>query len=181
VNRSQLAHIVRAASRIVDAEGMLILGSQSILGAFEEYQLPDVATLSREADIAFFDDPDERKSDLVDGAIGEMSTFDDTFGIYAQGVSVSTAVLPAGWRERVIAFQSSETEGVVAWCLEPHDLCLSKLVANREKDLAFVAALLDEGLISIEVLRRRATELPLPGTTLRVTTRWLTGWTPTPR
>lgn len=176
MNRSQLAHIVRAAARIVDAQDMLIIGSQSILGSFEEYQLPDIATLSREADVAFFNDPDERKSDQVDGSIGEMSTFDEEFGIYAQGVSVSTAVLPVGWRDRVIAFQNAETEGALAWCLEPHDLCLSKLVANREKDLAFVTALLDAGLISIEILRRRAPDLPLPGTTLRVTTRWLDGW-----
>ena len=121
VNRSQLAHIVRAASRIVDAQDMLIIGSQSILGAFEEYQLPNIAMLSREADVTFFDDPDDRKSDRVDGAIGEMSDFDQEFGIYAQGVSVSTAVLPDGWRERVIAFENAETEGAIAWCLEPHE------------------------------------------------------------
>ena len=56
-----------------------------------------------EADIAFFDDPADAKADQVDGAIGELSAFHETFGYYAQGVSVSTAVLPEGWRDRVIA------------------------------------------------------------------------------
>ena len=56
-----------------------------------------------EADIAFFDDPADVKADQVDGAIGELSAFHETFGYYAQGVSVSTAVLPEGWRNRVIA------------------------------------------------------------------------------
>jgi hypothetical protein len=36
------------------------------------------------------------KADKVDGAIGELSTFHETSGYYAQGVSVSTAILPSG-------------------------------------------------------------------------------------
>jgi hypothetical protein len=30
----------------------------------------------------------------------------ETFGYYAQGVSVTTAVLPAGWRERLVMFRT---------------------------------------------------------------------------
>ena len=50
------------------------MGSQSILGSFDEDALPEEATLSIEADIAFVDDPDETKSDLVDGVIGAESS-----------------------------------------------------------------------------------------------------------
>ena len=73
--------------------------------------LPDHAALatSIEADLAFFDDPDDEKADRVDGAIGELSTFHATYGYYAQGVSVSTATLPAGWRDRLVALATPST------------------------------------------------------------------------
>ena len=69
---------------------MLVIGSQSILAALPEDALPTEATASIEADVAFFDDPDDVKADHVDGAIGELSPFHERYGYYAQGVSVST-------------------------------------------------------------------------------------------
>ena len=90
--------------------------------------------LSVEADLAFLDDPDEAKSDDVDGRIGEGSAFHAEFGYYAQGVTLATAVLPEGWRDRLIAFERADAEPSHARCLEPHDLVVAKLVANREKD-----------------------------------------------
>ena len=57
--------------------------------------------MSIEADLAFRDDPDASKADQVDGAIGELSLFHETHGYYAQGVEISTAVLPAGWEDRL--------------------------------------------------------------------------------
>jgi len=42
--------------------------------------LPTEATASMEVDVAFFDDLDEAKADAVDGAIGELSDFHETFG-----------------------------------------------------------------------------------------------------
>jgi hypothetical protein len=56
-------------------------------------------------------------------------------------------------------------------CLEPHDLASAKLAAGREKDYEFVTALLDAGLIDIDVLTERVAGLPrervLPGFLLR--------------
>jgi hypothetical protein len=37
---------------------------------------------------------------------------------------------------------NENTGGAIGWCLEPHDLAFSKLAAGREKDIAFVSALL---------------------------------------
>ncbi|MDP1857351.1 MAG: hypothetical protein Q8K82_01700 [Gemmatimonadaceae bacterium] len=76
--------------------------------------------------------------------------FHATFGYYAHGVAETTAVLPAGWRERLVRFQTPATSGVVAWCLEPHDLWVSKAIAGREKDLEFCSA-----LVSLDVVDRR--------------------------
>jgi hypothetical protein len=71
LTREQLAHILRAACRIVDDPKIVVLGSQAILGAYPEDSLPAPVTLSVEADLAFFGDDDHRKSDLIDAMIGE--------------------------------------------------------------------------------------------------------------
>lgn len=53
---------------------VLVMGSQAVLGPWDEDELPPEATSSMEADIAFLDDgPDRKKVDMVDGAIGELS------------------------------------------------------------------------------------------------------------
>lgn len=159
MRRDQLEHILRAASTIVEDHDVIVIGSQAILGTYSEEQLPPEATFSIEADVTFFNDNDEMKSDQVDGAIGELSSFHELHGIYAQGVSITTAVLPEGWPDRVVVLESSDTQPGRGLCLEPHDLVISKLVANRDKDRKFAAALLRAGLVSKVVLLERATQL----------------------
>lgn len=131
MNRDQLAHVLRAATRITGDGDIVVLGSQSILGTYSDAELPDEVTMSVEADLAWRNDPDAAKADDVDGAIGEGSQFHSEWGYYAQGVEISTAVLPAGWEDRVEVFHRDDTEHTWARCLEPHDLCISKLVAGR--------------------------------------------------
>jgi hypothetical protein len=162
LKRSELAHVLRAACEITNDPDILVIGSQAILASFPEEMLPEEAIRSIEADVAFLNDEDEAKSDLVDGAIGELSSFHESFGIYGQGVSISTAVLPQGWRDRLVSFTSPESGRSRAVCLEPHDLVVSKLVAGREKDLEFAAALLSARLIEADVLTARAEMLPNP-------------------
>jgi hypothetical protein len=158
-----LAHILRSAAYIANDGDILILGSQSILGTFAEDQLPDEAVGSIEADVAFFDDPGEEKSDAVDGAIGEGSPFHDTHGIYGQGVSVSTAILPRGWQDRLVPYQREDAFPGEGKCLDAHDLVISKLVAGRQKDRAFAQALVDARLISCELLFERVGMLEAVG------------------
>lgn len=126
-----------------------------MLGAIPEENLPLEATASMEVDVAFFDDPDDRKADLVDATIGEFSPFHEMNGYYAQGVSVSTAVLPEGWRDRLVLVESRSTRPGRGYTLDPHDCVVSKLVAGREKDLAFAHALIESGLINPSVVAER--------------------------
>ena len=77
MTRAQLAHLLRAASRITGDPNVLAIGSQSILGTFSEEDLPEEAWMSIEADLAFRDDSDGTKALAVDGAIGELSSFDE--------------------------------------------------------------------------------------------------------
>jgi len=168
VRRADLAHILRAAAGVTDDGRILVIGSQAILAAYPETELPPEATVSIEADIAFLvdgaeEDGAEEKADQVDGAIGEASMFHSQFGYYGQGVGLSTATLPEGWQERVVPFEWGDTGAAEAVCLEPHDLVLAKLVAGREKDYEFANALIAGGLVDPEVLLDRVDDLPVVG------------------
>lgn len=159
MRREAFEHAVRAAGAILGEPEVLVIGSQA-LHASVSSELPPAAARSIEADVAALDDPDASKADLIDGAIGEASMFHETFGYYAQGVTSSTAVLPEGWSDRLVRFETPATNGVVAWCLEVHDLWISKAVASRPKDREFCRALADLGLVDDGVLRDRLAEVP---------------------
>lgn len=174
MRRTDLAHLLRAASTIASDPNILVIGSQAILGSYSEEELPREAWLSVEADLAFIDDPASRKADQVDGAIGELSLFHKTHSYYAQGVDVSTAVLPGRWWERVVSFDADAAAPATAVCLDRHDLVVSKLVAHREKDLAFARALLRALLVDVDTLVERAHQLPDEHALVRAAVlRWL--------
>jgi hypothetical protein len=135
-----------------------VIGSQAILASVPS-GLPPEATRSIEADIVPMDDPDERKADLIDGSIGEASLFEATHGICAQGVSLATAILPEGWRERLVPLRNENTGGVTAWCLEPHDLVASELAAARPKDVECARAPLEAGTVDPDRLTERIDRL----------------------
>jgi hypothetical protein len=162
VRRSDLEHIIRAAGDVVGDDTVVIVGSQAILASFSDETLPEDATRSLEADVLPIDDPDGSKADLIDGVLGELSRFDETFGIHGDGVSPSTAVLPEGWRDRLIVYKNANTNGITGLCLESHDLCTSKLVAFRDKDRLFVRALVAAGLVDPTILQERLSRTAIP-------------------
>jgi hypothetical protein len=154
MNRSEFEHAIRAAASILGTNELMVIGSQALHATVRD-DLPEAARRSVEVDVVAFNDPEGRHADLIDGSIGEASMFHETFGYYAQGVSESTAVLPTGWRDRLIRFETPATNGVIAWCLEVHDLWISKAVANRDKDIEFCQALTAAGIVERSILRAR--------------------------
>ncbi len=157
MKRNELEHIIRAAAAITDQYEIMIVGSQSILGAVPN--APEALLMSMEADVYPLHQPD--LADLIDGAIGELSPFEERFGYYAQGVGPETAVLPQGWETRVVKIQNQNTDLKIGYCLEPHDLAASKLAAGREKDWEFVRTMLLHQLITADVLAHRLRDLPI--------------------
>lgn len=155
MNRDQLAHLLRAAAAATGRTDILVIGSQAILGSFDETELPSETTLSMEADLGFLDDPNEELSDHIDGSIGEMSLFYDSFGYYGQGISVTSAVVPAGWRDRLVEFATEDTRPGRGWCLEPHDLVIAKLVRGDPKDYDFADALVRIAAVQQPLLAAR--------------------------
>ena len=137
MTRSELEHLIRASGAIANDRELIIIGSQSILGQFAKP--PTTLLVSMEADIFPKNKPE--LSDLIDGAIGEGSTFHEQFGYYAQGVSAKTAVLPEGWEKRLVVINNENTLGITGLCLEVNDLAISKYVAWRPKDQQFTREL----------------------------------------
>lgn len=154
MRRDQLEHLIRAAGAILGEPTVIVVGSQAILASTADP--PETARRSIEADILPADG-DESKADLIDGTIGELSIFQETFGVYAQGVGPQTALLPAGWEGRLVPLSNQNTGGVTGLCLEPHDLCVAKLLAGRQKDIEFYQELVAAAVVDpATVLRRLA-------------------------
>ena len=151
MNRQQLEHVLRAAAAITGADRFVVIGSQAILGPHPD--APRELVESMEVDLFSLRSPED--ADLIDGSIGELSPFHRSFGYWAHGVGIETAVLPEGWQGRLIPIQNNQTNGAVGLCLEENDLAVSKLVAGREKDLTFVAALLLHGFAKAPVMQER--------------------------
>ena len=153
MTRAELEHVIRAAEMIADDNDVVVIGSQAVLGQFPD--APAELLVSKEADV--FPRNRAERSDLIDGSIGDGSPFQREFGYYAHGVGEGTAVLPDGWRDRLVLVCGENTRQVRGWCLEVHDLAISKHVAGRKKDIEFTEALVRHGMVSREVLEARLT------------------------
>ncbi|MBM4270282.1 MAG: hypothetical protein FJ144_27365 [Deltaproteobacteria bacterium] len=157
MRRRDLEHLLRAAADIAEDDEILVIGSQAILGQFPE--APESLRFSVEADLMPRNHPE--RADLIDGSIGELSPFHSTYGYYAQGVGETTAVLPAGWQDRLVVLRNENTRGATGYCLEVHDLLVSKAVAGREKDRAFIREAIRHGMVDLQTLLERLEQTPI--------------------
>lgn len=146
--------VLRAAGRITGEKQFVIIGSQALHGKYPD--LPDSIVASSEVDLIAKKNPG--RTEWLN-AIGIYSDFHETHGYYADPVDEKTAILPKGWRGRLVNLPEGDTEGVRGLCLEPHDLAISKYAARREKDLLFTGELVRRGLL------RKARLLELLGQT----------------
>lgn len=156
MNRSQLEHAIRAAGAISGVRDLYVVGSQSILGSFPD--APPELLRSMEVDIAPREHPE--REELIEGSIGELSLFHETFGFYVDGITVDVLALPTGWKDRVVVVENANTNGYRGLCLSPGDLAANKLAAGREKDVEFVEAMLRARLIPAAEVRDRLKQIP---------------------
>lgn len=139
MRRDQFEHILRAAGAITNEKTFVVIGSQSLLASYAELSPP----LDQSMELDLYPANNPAAATLIDGSIGELSPFDETFGCYAHGVAAETAVLPADWEKRAIVVENENTGGARGLCISPADLAISKLAAGREKDISFVRVMLD--------------------------------------
>lgn len=161
MKRAQFEHIIRAAATIADDDEIIVIGSQAILGQFPD--APDALLVSNEADVYPKNHPE--RWELIDGSLGELSPFHETFGYYAQGVEPGTATLPSGWESRLVVVTGPGTRGAKGLCLEVHDLLLSKYVAGRDKDRRFARDAFRFGLALSATVLARLADLPVDDAT----------------
>lgn len=156
-------------ARIIGHPTVIIVGSQAILGSYDEQALPADTTMSREVDVLpIGDDPAHTiaLADAIEGVVGEWSIFEERHGFSIDGVDTTTAVLPDGWRSRLVMVSNENTAApsgslrFTGWCLDKEDLCVAKLCALREKDQRFVAALLGAGFVDRSIIADRLRTLP---------------------
>jgi hypothetical protein len=165
MTEKQLEHLIRASGAILGEDAVVVIGSQSILPWLRKFSghpprsWPGVFTLSTEADIIPIDN-DERKSDLIDGSLGEDSYFHNSYGYYAQGVSMETAMAPEGWLSRCYPLVNANTHQVVGHCMHPADLFIAKSIANRPKDGPFLDAMIATGLVNKKTVSHLLKKVP---------------------
>ena len=148
MKRSQLAHVLRAASEISGEKTFVLVGSQAVLLAVEH----PGADLTMSDEIDLYPPNAPEKADAIDGSIGALSRFHDEFGYHADGVSPESAAMPAGWMDRARLHHFGDITAIVP---DIHDLAVSKCAAMRDKDADFVRALFREGHLKLDLLEER--------------------------
>jgi hypothetical protein len=158
VKKQHLEHLIRAASAITGDHQLFVIGSQSILAKYPD--APAELLMSVEADLIA-----KNKTDKTDqlNSIGEDSPFHEAYGYYADPVGENTAILPKGWKGRLVNLDTLSIEGatVTGLCLDPHDLVLSKYAANREKDIEFNRVVIESNFVNKERLELLLKDMPI--------------------
>ena len=165
MQRSELAHVLRASSAIANETCFILIGSQAVLLLLDE----PPADLLRSTEIDLYPSLHPEKADLIDGAIGALSTFHDTFGYHADGVAPETASLPHDWMNRAVFSYFGD---VTAICPDLHDLAVSKCAAGREKDADYIRILLQHKLVNLETLIERIELLDAVKNNLTLISQW---------
>lgn len=158
MKKSEVEHILRAAAKICKDDEFIIIGSQSLHGKYPN--LADEILMSQEVDII-------SKNKMNDteflNVIGIDSPFHVQFGYYADPVDLATATLPKNWKNRLVNLKiETDSGGAKGYCLEPHDLVIAKLAAGRDKDIIFIRALIDRGLVDKKIIAQRIMETAAP-------------------
>ncbi|MRH93325.1 hypothetical protein GFY24_38930 [Nocardia sp. SYP-A9097] len=169
MNREQFTQAIRTACTCLEEPHVVIFGSQSILGSFDEDQLPEEASRSREVDMIpwrYFngdltEEQLEHRFNVLETFVGEDSPFHHEYGIYVEAVHKDTVILPHQWDNRLVRFEVRKPDADFSHqglCLDPIDLCVAKSIAGRPKDHEFVRALIEAQLIEPAEIRGRIDE-----------------------
>lgn len=157
LSRDKIHHILRAAATLTEQTSFVMVGSGALI--LNARSLPATLMLTPEIDIYAPDADDvELVSEIIDGSLGRDSPFHARFGYFCDGVSPTTAILPAGWEARQKLHLTPDSVRVV--CPENEDVALSKLCAWREKDIEWLKVAARSGLVRVGRMAERLADLP---------------------
>jgi len=148
MQREQLEHVLRASAAIALEKSFVVIGSQAVLLPFPD--APAELLLSNEVDLYPALHPE--RAEFIEGSIGVLSPFHDTFGYHADGVGPETATMPADWMQLAKLYYIGDITVVSP---DLHDIAVSKCVAARDKDADYVRTLLRHRMIGFQMLETR--------------------------
>ena len=150
VNLGALFRLFAEARALSGHQDYVVIGSLSVLGFEESFDIPETMTMSVDADCYTKADP-ARIFDVVK-ALGENSPFHVEHGFYLDGVSPDLPSLPVGWADRLLKV---ERDGLRLWFLEPNDAALSKYARGEPRDGRWIRAGILSGVVSLPVVNSR--------------------------
>jgi len=154
MKRRELEIAIRAAAKIAHETEFILIGSQAVHAYCR--RPPAEMLLSQECDLYFKNRPET--ANLLHTELGRGSDFAQEHGFYVDIVTPEIASLPDGWQRRLKPLQAGS---IKVYCLEIHDLIVSKLAAGRLKDLEFAGAMLRLGLVDPKVVQHRIRQFPV--------------------
>ena len=170
MDADELRQLARRAANYTGYRQILVLGSQAIHGSLPGVTLPEITTLSEEADLAVVTDLAGDTPHQIEAQFGMGSPYHQHFGVYADGISLSEVALPEWWEGRLrterVDHATDPDNAVTVLFPEIHDLCASKMAVavtggfGRRSDRVFVEALVVAGLVDLDVLGERVDRLP---------------------
>lgn len=155
MNLANLFDLFAEASRLSGHREFVVIGSLSILGLEEAFDVPDRMTMSNDVDAFTRNDPG-RIFTLKD-ALGENSPYHVKAGFYLDPVSPNMPSFPDGWRDRLMPV---EREGIKLWFVEPNDAAISKYARGEERDRRWIQEGVLAGVVSLPVVRMRIRSAP---------------------
>jgi len=156
MTKSEFEKLLKLAGGIARDRDFYLIGSQALRGVCPSIPRDFPQTL--EADLYPRHHPEAWP--LLRSQLGRASKFFRQHGYYLDCTDPGLATLPEDWTERLLPYRTPRTGGITAWCLDPHDLFVSKLSAAREKDRVFLRLMLRHNLARVSLVARRVESLP---------------------
>lgn len=154
MNIEQLDRLFSAVSRKHPIKTFVVMGSLTVLGLVNQRKIPDGMIVSVEVDAYPESDPD-RAFEIADD-FGLGSEFEQEHGYYFDAVSPALPTFPDDWEQRLIPYMLPC--GTCLKFVEPHDAAIAKYARGAPKDLQWIRAGIDAGILSIATLEYRFRE-----------------------
>lgn len=139
MRKQDLFNLTNEVQKITN-EPPIIVGSQAIFAITDNP--PEIVLRSVECDFLFIKQFAEMRPIITEN-LGVFSEYQEQTGFYADVLGRATVVLPGGWENRLSELKNERNQ-VIAFCIEIHDLAVSKLMAGREKDFKFLQIALNQ-------------------------------------
>ncbi len=154
MNIEQLDRLFSAVSGKHPVKTFVVMGSLSVLGLVNQRRIPAGMIVSVEVDAYPESDPG-RAFEIADD-FGLGSDFEQEHGYYFDPVSPALPTLPDDWEHRLIPY--TLPGGTCLKFVEPHDAAIAKYARGAPKDLQWIRAGIDAGILSIATLEYRFRE-----------------------